>query len=108
MTDADPRAPTWERMKADRDRAVLDAACRVAETHGLQRFTRAHVALSSGKAPGTVSLAFGSMDALRDAVVREAIRRPLLTVLAQALAMGHPVARDAPEDLRAQALAAVN
>jgi len=104
----DPRTPTWARKRAERDAAVLDAACAVALEHGLSSLTRRAVAIRSGKGAGTVNLAFGTMAELRDAVIREAVARPILPVLAQALAMGEPIARAAPETLRAQALEAVS
>ena len=102
-----PRTPRWERMNAERDAKVLDAACAVACETGLQGLTRRAVAERAGVALGSVNLSYGDLAGLHRAVVQEAIARPLLGVLAQALAMGDPVARDAPDALKAAALATV-
>lgn len=104
----DPRAPRWQRMNAERNTKVLNAACEVALEAGLSGLTRRAVALRAGVGLGSVNLSFGNLRGLHEAVVREAINRPLLTVLAQALAIGDPIARDAPEPLRLAALDAVS
>jgi AcrR family transcriptional regulator len=102
-----PRTPRWQAMNAARDAKVLDAACAVAGETGLQGLTRRAVAERAGVALGSVNLSYGDLAGLHRAVVQEAIARPLLGVLAQALAMGDPVARDAPDGLKAEALATV-
>lgn len=96
------------RLRADRADKVLAAACKIAEKYGLAYVTKRVVSDHAGCATGTVLNAFGSMTALHDAVLREAIKRPMLRTLAQGLAAGHPVAQSAPEDLKRQALAAVS
>ena len=95
-------------MRDERDARVLNAACDVALELGLSAVTRRAVAARAGVATGTVSLTVGNAAGLRDAIVREAIKRPMLTVLAQALAIGHDAARQAPDDLKNAALRAVS
>lgn len=94
-----------EEPRAQRARNVLTAACAVAEDRGLSHVTKRVVALRAGVATGTVINAFGSMDALREEVLREAVRRPMLSVLAEGIIAGHEIARAAPGDLKQQALA---
>lgn len=106
-----PRVSRGERaqaMNAERNTKVLDAAAAIALEEGLQRLSRSKVAARAGVSLGGVSASFGGMGNLTDAVVRAAIDRPILPVLAQALAVGHPLAKDAPADLKQQALDAVS
>jgi AcrR family transcriptional regulator len=91
-------------MNAARNTAVLDAACTIAHEEGVAKVTRMRVADAAGVSLGSVSAAFGGMPELHEAVMREAVRRPLLSVLAQGLAMGDAIARDAPDDLKRQAV----
>lgn len=88
----------------NRNRAVLDAAVALAERHGMGAVTRPRVADESGLSTGTVSNAFGSMDALRDAVVAAAVEREIVVIVAQGLAERHPVALAAPAELKQRAL----
>lgn len=89
----------------NRNRAVLDAALTAAESHGYRAFTRQQVADIAGVATGSVNNAFGTMDALRDAVMSVAVDRGLVAIVAQGLADRHPAAIAAPGDLKQQALA---
>lgn len=98
------RHERWATMNAQRNSRVLDAACDVALEAGLAGITRERVASVAGVSVGSVSKAFGVMERLRDEVVRVAIARPILPVLAQALASGHPLAKSAPDDVKRQAL----
>lgn len=88
----------------NRTRAVLDAAIALAERTGMQAVTRPRVAAESGLSVGTVSNAFGTMDALRDAVLSAAVERELVAIVAQGLAARHPIALNAPPALRQRAL----
>lgn len=104
----DGRQQRFREMTADRNRKVLDAACRLAEDNGLAGVTRDAVADAAGVSAGTASAAYGDMNVLREAVMREAVSRPLLRVLAQGLAAGHATARAAPDELRQRALETVS
>jgi AcrR family transcriptional regulator len=90
-----------------RNRVVLDAACSDALDMGLALVTRDGVARRAGVSAGSVTRSFGDMAGLRRAVILEAIARPMLSVLAEAIVAGDSTARDAPDDLRAAALASV-
>ena len=102
-------APTmdYEPIRTARADRVLDAACGLVETEGLAAFSRSRVAAYARCSLGTVSNAYGDMQSLRDAVMQEAVTRPILSVLAQGLAMGDPIARAAPEHVRQAALASL-
>lgn len=104
----DPRAPRWQQMRDERNRRVIEAACVIAVVGGLRNVTRKAVAEVAEVSLGSVNLAVGDVTGLHNAVVREAISRPLLSVLAEALVMGHPFARDAPDELKAAALNTVS
>lgn len=79
---------------------ILDAGLAVAERDGWWTITRDGVAREAGVGHGSVNLAFGTVDALRDAVMAYAVRLAVLPVIAQGLAAGHQAARDAPDELR--------
>lgn len=85
--------------------AVLDAAVVEARTMGLQRIRRDTVARRAGVAAGTVNNAFGNMSGLREAVMREAVSKEHLDIVAQGLALRDPIAMEAPHILKVRALA---
>lgn len=84
----------------NRNRAVLDAALRLAGSRGYRNITRQQVADEAGVAVGSVNNAFGTMDGLRDAVMAAAVDRSLAAIVAQGLADRHPAALGAPATLR--------
>lgn len=89
----------------NRNRAVLNAAVEIAQERGYASLTRDGVADRAGVAAGSVNNAYGSMDALRDAVMAHAVDQRLVDIVGQGLAAGHPAARAAPDDLKQEALA---
>ena len=94
------------RMKPTERRAeVLEAAVRAAAAHGWQRMTRDDIARVAGTSPGLVSARLGTMEQLRDLVMREAVKREVLEVVAEGVVMRHRHALKAPEDLQQRALA---
>ena len=93
-------------MVAARNAKVLDSAFWLAKNRGgLPAVTREAVARETGLSVGTVSNAFGAMDALREEVVKMAVRQGILEIVAQALASGSDAAKTAGEDLKFRALA---
>lgn len=74
------------------------------EPQGFAKLTRNGVADRAGVAFGSVNNAYGTMDALRDAVMATALERNLLDIIAQGLAVGHPVARSASAATKEAAL----
>lgn len=89
----------------NRNRRVLEAAVELAGEVGFGNITRDAVAARAGVATGSVNNAYGTMDELKAAVMAEAVERQLGAIVAQGLAVGHPAARAAPQQLKDSALA---
>lgn len=93
-------------MKPNERRAqILDRALELSKQRGYLAITRDLVATSADVSPALVSHYFAGMDGLRREVMRAAVKRECLLVLAQGIANRHPVALRAPRALRAQAAA---
>lgn len=86
---------------------ILDAALAIAVTEGLRGTTRDLVAARVGVSPALVSMHYSTMDQLRRAVMRAAIDREVLPIVAEGLALRDPHALKASEDLRARAAASL-
>lgn len=84
---------------------LIDVALKIAESKGWAAMTRDSIARSAGCSTGIVSVRFGAMDDMRAAVMRAAVKREVLKVIAQGLAMGDKHAKAAPKELRARAAA---
>ena len=82
---------------------ILQSAIFLAEEYGYKSFTRSNVASRAGCSEGLVTKYFPTINILRRAVVGAAISQENLNIIAQALVMGDPRARKAPENLRRQA-----
>ena len=92
-------------MKQDQRReAIITAALAVATREGYMRMTREQIAAEADCSPGLVSSYLGTMPAMRRAVMRAAVSRKVLAVVAQGLAMRDEHALKAPEGLRAAAV----
>ena len=91
----------------DRDNLILNAAIALAEEDSFQWITRDAVAAKAGVSPGTVNNAYGTIADLKRAVLRAAVERRILPIIAEGLGVKHPIAMDAPEELRKEALAAL-
>jgi len=81
----------------------MTAALAVAERDGYMRMTRDAIAAEADCSPGLVSAYLGTMPAMRRAIMRAAVTRKVLPVVAQGLAMRDKHAMDAPEAVRAAA-----
>ena len=96
-------------MKAGRkpihEREVLmSAALIVAARDGYTRMSRDAIAIEAKCSTGLISKYFGTMPALRRAVMRAAVARGNHTVLAQGLAAGDPNAHEAGPKAKRDAL----
>jgi len=92
----------------DRDNRILTAAFDLAAADSYQWITRDQVAERAGVSAGTVNTVFGEMRKLKQAVIRLAIERRNLHIIAEAIGAKHPIIADeCPEDLRAQAIASL-
>lgn len=85
--------------------SILEAAIAEALVDGYQWITRAGVAQRAGVSAGTVSNAYNGMRALKRAVMHEAVKRPIPIIVAQGLADGSDIARDAPPAVKEAARA---
>lgn len=88
-----------------RAQQILDAALRVATREGYHKMTREKIALEAGTVAGNVSRYYSTMPQLRRAVVRAAISKRVLPVIASALAAGDKHAKAAPVELKKAAVA---
>lgn len=88
---------------ARRKSAILDAAVRVAERKHYAIMTRQDIAAEAGVTGPLVQHYFGTMDQLRRAVMRKAVRDGVLRVIAQGLIAGNPHAAQASAELKEQA-----
>ncbi len=70
---------------------------------GYTGLTRDTVARRAGVAKGLVNYYFGNMDGLRRVIMCTAVEQECLPVIAQGLACNDPVAKAAPQWLRARA-----
>jgi len=86
---------------------VLTAALSVAEVKGYTRMTRECIAVAAAVSPALVSLRLGTMVELRRAVMRAAVKRRNIAVVAQGLAAGDPHAQRADASLKAEVAAFV-
>jgi AcrR family transcriptional regulator len=88
------------RPKLKQDDQILAAAARLACTQGYQSVTREAVAAEAGVSPAVVSHRFGTMIAFRRSLMRYAVRKYVLPVIAQGLAVRDPHARKAPAEVQ--------
>ena len=70
---------------------------------GYKAVSRDAIAAAAGVSPALVSHRLGTMDNVRRAIMRAAIKAEDVKVIAQGLAIGDPHARKAPEALRQKA-----
>lgn len=86
----------------DRKAAILEAALHCAGIAPYHTVTRETIGARAGCAPGTVSHYFSTMTKLRRAVMREAVSRGIVAIVADGLALRDPqAAKAAPDTLRA-------
>lgn len=85
--------------KARREQ-ILDAALGEARTRGYENVRRHHVAECAGVSPGLVGHYFSTMPQLQRAIMREAVARGDVAIVAQGLARRDKQAIKAPAALR--------
>lgn len=89
----------------DRTDALLTTALHLAAAHGYATLTRESIALAAGVSPALVSARLGTMDAMRRSVMRAAVARGCVAVVAQGLAVRDRWALRADDELKARAAA---
>lgn len=87
-----------------RKELLLNAALALSETVGYQNITRESIANLANVSPGLISQYFGTMVQLKRSVMRAAIAREIITVVAQGLGVRDPQALKAPEALKQKAI----
>lgn len=87
-------------QRRERRQKLLSAAFETAEAVGYQNMTREAVAQRAGLSHGSINHEFGTMAGLRNALMHEAIIAKRLPIIAQGLACGDPITKNAPPSLR--------
>jgi AcrR family transcriptional regulator len=86
---------------------VLEMATLLAINKGYLNITREDVAAMATTSPATVSGMFGSMEQLKQEVIKYAINHECLPVIAQAMSDRNKIALAAPEFLKRRAMEAL-
>jgi hypothetical protein len=89
--------------KEFREDQILGSALKLSEELGYNRISRAMIANDAGVSESLVSNYLGTMTDLRRTVIRHAILRENLVILAQGLAAGDVHAKKAPQELKERA-----
>lgn len=98
-----------KRMKPkDRKAEILTAAVVAAQALGFTRFRLVDVAAQANCSTALVILYWSTMEQIRRAVMREAIRTEALPVLAVGIAIDDPRCRKLPTELAQRAIASLN
>ena len=99
---------TYQRMEPEaRAREILEAAVLCAERDGFDRVTRERVAVAAGCSPALISYHYVGWGALLEAVMVEAVARPIPCIVARGLAAKHPTAMAAPAEVKTAAAASL-
>lgn len=94
-----------ERIPADdRRKQLIDAAVVIVQTNGWLSVTRSNVAKQSGMSVGSINLAFGTMDDLRNALMKHAVDNykceGMHKVIFAGLSDGNPIACEASQQVK--------
>ncbi len=92
--------PVKRQLPHLRKEQILKAAVGVAARTGIMNLTRFKIAQAASVSPGLVSNYFGTMMDVQDAVMREAVKRSIVSIVSQGLATCNPIARAAPQELK--------
>lgn len=87
-----------------RKESILKVALELAERDGYQKITRQQIAEAAGVSTGVINQRFGTMDSLRNDIMRRAVKTQCLAVIAQGLVSWNPHAMKAPIELKEKAL----
>jgi AcrR family transcriptional regulator len=91
-----------------RGEQLLETALKVATQHGLAYTTREMVATAAGVSAGLITARLGQVKEMRKRIMRAAVHRSILPLVAEGLAMRDKYALAAPEPLRLAAAASLN
>lgn len=93
------------KTRTGREAELLDASLKAAEQHGYNRVTLQQIADAAGVSKQTPITYFGTMAKWRRKVMRHAVEKRCLRVIAQGIVMRDPHALKAPAEIQAEALA---
>ncbi len=91
----------------DRKRELVDAGILAARRVGFNNLRREDAASVAGCVVGTISLHFNTLGQFKRAIMREAIKREELRIIAEGLAVRDANALKAPEELKRRAAGAL-
>jgi AcrR family transcriptional regulator len=96
------RPSKWRRENdpAIRREEILSAASELANKIGYQNITRDAVASLVGISSGLIALYFNTMAQLKAAVMRRAIEKEILPIIAQGLSLGDIQTQEVAPDLK--------
>lgn len=92
---------------SDRKAAILEAAIKAANQHGFAQLRLVHIATAAECSNALIVSHYGTMSQMRRAVMRAAIKRELLPIVAAGVVMRDPVAIKATPELQRKALDSV-
>lgn len=96
---------TYKRLKpATRKDEIIVVALKLATEGHYQQVSRADIATAALCSGPTVQYHFSTMQQLRTEIMRAAVKREHLRVIAQGIVANDPIAMRAPEELRLLAL----
>lgn len=87
-----------------RKQQLIDAAVNLAQTVGYHKVTLRAIAELVGVQPSLAVYYFSTMTQLRRAIMRTAIERKIISIIAQGLGAQDIHAHKAPDDLKQQAI----
>jgi len=104
-----PTVVTKKRANPEmRKEHILKAAVNLAMEAGYKSVTREGVANCAGISEGLVTRYFGTMNQLRTAIIRYAVKQEIVEIVAQGLAVSDPHAKKASTELKQKAIAHFN
>lgn len=86
---------------------LIDVALKLASKHGLANLRRDQIAEAAEVSPALVSHCLGTMTEMRRTIMRQAVARQVLPVIAEGIVAKDKAALKAPPDLKQRALAAL-
>ena len=96
------------RLTPDVRKAQLtDVALKLAAKHGLANLRRDQIATAAEVSPGLVSHCLGTMTEMRRTLMRQAVAREILPVIAEGIVAKDKAALKASPELKQRALAAL-
>lgn len=88
----------------DRKADILTVALRLAERDGYRNMTRDNIALAAGVSMGLINHHFGTMTKLKRTIMRAAIEKEILPIIAEGVVLKDKTALKVPDELKKRAL----